>query len=144
LNLIPRHKVSQEIQKRAQKTGALFLVVSIIGCALFYFFPLTDFSFYPQCPTYALTNTYCPGCGTLRGINGTIHGNLTALFTYNIFAAIVTPFLLYHFLGAVVTALSGWQLPTVKMSGKEIMILAIAISLYWMLRNFIPFLAPHG
>lgn len=111
---------------------------------MFYLFPLTEYTFYPQCPTYALTKTHCPGCGTMRGVNGLLHGNVTALFTYNILALIALPFLIYHFFLLVWGAVTGYKLPTIAFNAKELILIAVVLILYWILRNFIPVLAPHG
>ncbi|MEW5722540.1 MAG: DUF2752 domain-containing protein, partial [Thermodesulfobacteriota bacterium] len=60
------------------------LVVSALGAAglagatwLYLVNPAVS-ALYPPCPFHALTGLYCPGCGTLRGLNQLLHGHLLA------------------------------------------------------------------
>lgn len=123
----------------------LFFTLSVgAGLLMFHFYPVGDYNFYPKCPSIALTGTHCPGCGTMRGISGLLHGNLSAIVTYNILAAVMLPFLLYNFMLLMWGALTGYRLPVLYFNAKELYLIAALITLYWIVRNFVPFLAPHG
>lgn len=142
--IIPGRKLIKEEQKNSIFLASILSTLLLAGLLIFIFFPLTEYDIYPKCPTYEFTKTHCPGCGTMRGINGVLNGNFKALITYNIFAAFALPFLLYHFCVLLWGAITGYRLPLPGFSGPELIGLAIFIVLYWILRNFIPFLAPHG
>ena len=47
----------------------------------------------PQCPFYALTGWYCPGCGTLRGLHFLLHGQLATAFRFNPLAILLLPYI---------------------------------------------------
>lgn len=38
---------------------------------------------YLPCPTYALSGTYCPGCGGLRSMHALLHGDLASSFGFH-------------------------------------------------------------
>ncbi len=75
----------------------LFNLCLLLGlaalCALTYFFnPSTD-KFFPPCPTNAVTDLYCPGCGTLRALHALTHGNIEEAISQNLMAVIFLPLL---------------------------------------------------
>jgi len=123
----------------------LFLLLSLsiaVMCFILILFPLDKYNFYPPCPWYYFTKTYCPGCGTMRGISGIIHGDLFSLFRYNFLAAISFPFLLYSYLSIGIKGFMGFQLPYLMTTKVEIYCLLGIIIIYALLRNYFPILAP--
>ena len=59
-----------------------FVGISVGGLVLLYFFPPSEYNFYPRCPFYLLTGWKCPGCGTLRALSAVLHGDLRAAWNY--------------------------------------------------------------
>lgn len=140
----PSRVVSVQERKKAIITVSVLAFFITTGLLMFYFFPLGQYDIYPQCPTYAWTNTHCPGCGTLRGVNGLVQGNPMAMVSYNIFGLFALPYLLYGFVIMCIIACTGKKPKTLAFNGKEIMVIFVLVTLYWILRNFIPILAPHA
>ena len=98
-----------------------------------------------QCPFYALTGLYCPGCGSGRAALALLHGRVGEAFGHNALAMLFLPpcayFLLREYLrfvfpglGLRPTALPAW-------AGWAS---AIPILAFWVLRNLpaFAFLAP--
>jgi len=57
----------------------VFLASSVI----LYFFPPSNYPFYPECVFHAWTGLDCPGCGSLRAAHDLLHGNLIGAFYLN-------------------------------------------------------------
>src|SRR3954468_1920237 len=52
-------------------------------------------AFYPQCPLYALTGVYCPGCGATRAVHALMNGHLGAAAHDNVLLLVALPLVLY-------------------------------------------------
>ena len=72
----------------------LFLVIIGIGVCLYIFKPVAG-GIYPPCPFYFLTGLYCPGCGTLRGLNSILHGDIVKALDLNPLMVLSIPFVIY-------------------------------------------------
>ncbi len=137
------YTIDNASRKRAAKT---FLLVNLAGAAailLLVFFPISKYHFYPVCPWYGLTHTYCPGCGTMRGIDHVLHGDLLGLFKANKIGIVFIPILLWEYIQRGVQGIAGYRLPELTLSKIELYILIILIVVYWVARNFVSFLAPY-
>lgn len=66
--------------------------------ALLFFFPPSQFSFYPRCLFHAVTGWDCPGCGSLRSAHQLLHGNFKMAFALNPLFVLGIP--LFAFLAA--------------------------------------------
>ena len=75
----------------------LFYILLGIGAiavlALLCFFDPSTSAIFPPCPTNALTNLHCPGCGTLRAMYALLHGDVKEALSQNILAVIFIPIL---------------------------------------------------
>ena len=142
MRLLRGFYISADTQKRSRRTLVLVHVPVIVIFLLFYFFPLDKNHFYPPCMWYYATKTYCPGCGSMRGINQMIHGNLLGLIQNNLMAALMVPYLFYQYIVLIVRSFFRYQLPTLFLSRIEILLLGASFVLYGIIRNFVPFLAP--
>lgn len=75
----------------------LFYILLCIGAiavlALLCFFDPSTSAIFPPCPTNALTNLHCPGCGTLRAMYALLHGDVKEALSQNILAVIFIPIL---------------------------------------------------
>ena len=66
------------------------------GTLLFRYSP-QEYSFYPRCPFYALTNHLCPGCGATRAVAELLHGHVLAALQFNAAVTLLLPLLLCYF-----------------------------------------------
>lgn len=137
------HVIDTASRKRVLRTFLLVNIGLAAGIFLLAFFPINKYHFYPVCPWYGLTHTYCPGCGTLRGIDHILHGDLLGLFKANKIGVIFIPILLWEYIQMGVQGIGGYRLPELTLSKIELYILVILIITYWIARNFVSFLAPY-
>lgn len=142
MNIIKGSKIFRGNSKKI-KYQLFALTIIIIGIyVVFKLFPLDKYHIYPPCPWHYITKTYCPGCGTMRGINSVVNGDIFGLFKYNILAALTIPFLIYSYINLLVKVLFKYRLPIIFLTKLEIYILLFCIIIYGILRNFVPILSP--
>jgi hypothetical protein len=102
---------------------------------------------FPVCPFYAITDLYCPGCGTLRCLHALLRTDLRSAIDYNVLTVVFAPMLVVARLSIGVAGITGRQLPLAwsapRWTGWAV---GVAFGLFWILRNlpFAPFtwLAP--
>lgn len=142
MNIQEGFHVSQDERRRAARMLIVVTLCVLIGSFVVIHYPTKDNTFYPRCPWFMLTHTYCPGCGTLRAIEAAIHGNFRSMFHNNILACLLSPILIYCY-GSLVSR-SFWrvQLPMVVPSKSTLLAFSGIILIYWLLRNLIPVLSP--
>ncbi len=115
-------------------SNALILAgLSALLIVLYLFDPSTE-AFFPPCPTNALTNLYCPGCGTLRALHALVHGNIAEAASQNILAVILLPLVPIMMLFPSI-----FRIPFISL------FILLAFVLFTVLRNIdkFSFLAPH-
>lgn len=134
--------IDQTQRRLSAKILLLTAFVFAFLFALLFFFPVNRYDFYPPCPWHKITGTYCPGCGTIRGLCSMIHGDFMGLARNNILAFLCLPFITYSYVGKIVETFWGYRLVNVRLSKIEIQIFVVIVILYWILRNFIDVLAP--
>lgn len=130
-------------QKDAQKKFLWVILVIISSFCLFHFFPLNQYAIYPPCPIYTITHTYCPGCGSLRAVNGLVRGDFVALLKYNpILVVVIIPFIYYFFFLGILASMK-ICIPIFKLSSYDMYGIVGVIILYWIMRNLFPILQPQ-
>lgn len=67
------------------------VVVLALTAAVLLRFPPTQYSFYPQCPVYALLHLQCPGCGTTRALAALLHGHFAEALRLNALTTLMLP-----------------------------------------------------
>jgi hypothetical protein len=77
------------------KKGIIWGICIAMILICLYFVKPTHGGFYPPCPFLYLTGYYCPGCGSLRGLNCLLHGRILAALDYNPLMVISIPLILY-------------------------------------------------
>ena len=91
---------------------------------------------FPTCPSRALFNIYCPGCGSQRAIHHLLHLNFKQAFFYNPLMIVLLPllivlviqFLLRHFFNIY------WRIG-LAYNNRFLWILFVTFALYFILRN---------
>lgn len=126
---------------------AIFLGVFVL-VFMFSYYPIggEGVNFYPPCIWFALTDTYCAGCGSMRGIQSMIQGNILGLLENNIFLFIALPFLFYSFIVVGFKAFKGYKPSTIFLKKNEIYFIVLLIIVFWIIRNMPAFkiLAPNS
>src|SRR5476651_2289426 len=67
------------------------LTSALLAAAMLFFFPPTQYGFYPPCPIHLLFGIDCPGCGTTRAIAALLHGHVAQALRLNAFATLLSP-----------------------------------------------------
>jgi len=125
-------KLSYTDNRMVVAAAALAIAAALV--VLYRYNPIGS-SIYPQCPLYATTGIYCPGCGSLRAIHQLAHGELLAALSFNPLMIISLPFLIYAFVSRAWQSFRGRSLPGVFLSRSWIMAIFWLIMAYWVLRN---------
>ena len=89
-------------------------------------------SIFPKCPFFALTNWYCPGCGSLRATHHLLNGRIIEALTFNPLYVAALPLLAYAF--AAGSRLPR-RTPSRPLPAIWIYLLLILILAYWVVRN---------
>lgn len=96
---------------------------------------------FPKCVFYSLFNLYCPSCGNTRSVISLLNGDILASLRYNIVIIIL---IVLSSLGYIeLAALSfGKRIQLLPRRLSFYMCLITFLVIYWIVRNFIPFLTP--
>jgi hypothetical protein len=97
---------------------------------------------YAPCPWRTLTGTWCPGCGSLRGLGAVLQGDLSVLPRSNAMAAVFLPFLAWWYASLLSRAVFGYRLPSVVPGPRWVLALGALIIVWGVVRNLVPALAP--
>ena len=140
--ILNKIQIDLEKQTSAKKNLIAVLFSGVSLFAVLYLFPIGEYHYFPPCPWYKLTETYCPGCGTIRGIQSVINGNIFGLLINNPLAVLALPFLGLSFLSLISQSFAAYKPPHLFLSKKEIWFILLIILIYWGLRNYWDLLAP--
>jgi hypothetical protein len=126
----------------------MMIAAAVIGTAILSWRDPTTPGFYPPCPFHRLTGLYCPGCGSTRATHALLHGHLGQALAYNLAMVAALPFLGYALVRHVRRVVLGLRRrDSRRLPPGLILMIAAALSLFWVLRNlpYPPFtlLAPH-
>jgi hypothetical protein len=127
------------------KSLALLAVVCIVAAGLYFLSPY-DSGVYAPCPFNALTDLYCPGCGTLRGLHELLHGRIGSAMGLNPLMVLSLPFIAYSFIKYIAAGMRERPERKIFIPSGFIWALLGIVVLFWILRNlpYYPFtlLAP--
>ncbi len=90
---------------------------------------------YPTCPFYAVTDLYCPGCGSLRALHALTRGDLGTALDRNMATVLALPFLALAWFAWLRRATTDrprrhWAAPA-----SWLWTLAVLVLGFWVLRN---------
>lgn len=138
-------KINEKRRNMSNKTFARKLTVLIpFIIVIFYLLSneiLSLMSFLPSCTFYSVFHIYCPSCGGTRSATALLQGDIFTALRFN----------LLPFIGIIIFTLAYIELATysygtrVKLlprSRSFYITLIVLLILYFIIRNFIPFLTP--
>lgn len=88
----------------------------------------------PECPFYALTNLFCPGCGSQRGLHALLHGRVITAFGYNPLMVISLVFFILE-AGIWILNKRGAQIRALSVRRNTPMVVLVITLMFWALRN---------
>lgn len=95
--------------------------------------------FFPKCMFFAATGLHCPGCGCQRGLHHLFNGRLRLALQCNAMVMIALPWLIWEAVRASLIFLEfpvpRFMMRRVRLSGRQAMSIAVAVTLFWILRN---------
>lgn len=77
--------------KAGRKLRMVMGATMAAAVAVLYYFPPTDYGFYPRCPIYSATHLLCPGCGGTRALYEMLHLNFRGALHYNALITVLIP-----------------------------------------------------
>ncbi|MDR1687071.1 MAG: DUF2752 domain-containing protein [Clostridiales bacterium] len=95
----------------------------------------------PRCRFYSAFGLYCPSCGSTRSFFALLKGNLAEALRYNVFFVYLCV-LIFAFYIENAAALLGKKLRIVPRKNSFLFISLAFFLLYFVLRNFFPYLTP--
>jgi hypothetical protein len=95
----------------------------------------------PDCIIYTNFDIYCPSCGNTRSVTALMRGDILSSLRYNIVPGILVFLLLLAYVELAANSF-GKQLRLVPRSLPFYLILILLLILYFIIRNFIPYLTP--
>lgn len=98
-------------------------------------------TFLPPCLIYSLFDTYCPACGNTRSVTALLHGDLLTSLRFNIIPFLI---IIIFVLAYIELATYGFR-RHIRLLPRKLSFYIVLIGLlilYFILRNFIPYLTP--
>lgn len=93
----------------------------------------------PKCVFYALTELYCPGCGSGRALYSILHGRILQALDYNPAFVLLLPLVIYLILQGYLKVVAGREvLPMIPLTLKQAQFYTLLTIIFWVARN-IPF-----
>lgn len=118
---------------------APFAVLAVLALAAW--FVLTHFTF-PTCPSVQYFHIYCPGCGSTRAVKALLSGNILLALRQNLSIPVLTVIAaLYQIEFALKIFGVRFRIPPLH-NLKFMVFLLVLWFAYFVLRNFIPAIAP--
>ncbi len=126
-------------KKLTAGVAAIFLPILTLLFFLYRDFFIISSKYFPECSFYRQTGYLCPACGNTRSVTALLHGDILNSLGYNI-----TPLLLLTFAAAfyieLVACAFGVKMLIIPRNYRFLTAVLTALPLYYLFRNFIPFL----
>ncbi|MDF2539784.1 MAG: hypothetical protein K0S76_2805 [Herbinix sp.] len=132
------HKINRKIIGRIITVAIPLFGVLLILLKNYAFIILRNL---PACPIYEYHHLYCPGCGNTRSVAALLNGDILKALRFNIVPFLLGVFVLIAYI-ELVTYSFGKHLRLVPRSNKFYITTSIILVLYYIFRNFIPYLTP--
>ena len=97
--------------------------------------------YFPSCYFYSLFHVYCPSCGNTRSVISLLHGDVLSSLRFNIVPLILFLLILLSYI-ELATYSFGKQVRLLPRKLSFYLILIACLILYWIFRNFVPYLTP--
>jgi hypothetical protein len=91
------------------------------------------------CPWYAVTGTYCPGCGGLRAVNDLTHGEVVSAASSNLLFVASLPFVGVAWVRSVAVRWRGAYRPLPPWTAPALGTLALVLIAVFMVVRNLPF-----
>jgi hypothetical protein len=130
-----QQRVRSVVSSEPVKWAALSCVCVAGAASLYFQDPSQSGGFLPPCPVYALTGTYCPGCGTARALHGLLHGDLIAALGYNPLLVVALPFIIAVLSSYALRWTRRRPLPSFVTSRAVGLVAIWVVGVYWVMRN---------
>lgn len=114
--------------------GVSLATAAVLGAALVLRDPHQQGSWL-VCPTYAATGLYCPGCGSLRGINDLLTGHPLAAIGSNALLLPALAWLGWWWLHEAGVTIAGRRIGPAPSSARFAVVLLVVIAVFTITRN---------
>jgi hypothetical protein len=95
----------------------------------------------PSCYFYRLFHIYCPSCGNTRSVISLLHGDVLSSLRFNIVPLILFLLIFLSYVELVTYSFKKQVRLLPRKLSFYLTLIAILI-LYWIFRNFVPYLTP--
>ncbi len=99
------------------------------------------YDIFPDCVIYSIFHLYCPSCGNTRSVTALLHGDILTSLRFNIVPILLLILSLLAYV-ELATYSFGKQVKLLPRSLAFYLILIFLLLLYFVLRNFSPYLTP--
>ncbi|MFZ4583919.1 MAG: DUF2752 domain-containing protein [Acidimicrobiia bacterium] len=108
---------------------------AIGGCVLAGVLDPERHQVFPQCPVYAATGWYCPGCGMTRALHHLVHGNIVTAARYNLLLLAAIPVIAYCLFVWFSDTYGRGRLPLIRWSNRTWYSIATVVIVWVVARN---------
>lgn len=133
----------RKIKSDTVRKKVIALIIPVLAALIYilkdFFITLGDFL--PPCVIHYVTGYYCPGCGNTRSVTALLHGDIIASLHNNVTPLVILILCLGFYIEYVFSAF-GKDVKILPRSKWVIIVFSILMISYFILRNFIPQIAP--
>lgn len=128
------------VMHKTAKLTALIVPFILLSAVFFRSYLIAITEYFPKCWFHEVTGWLCPACGNTRSVKALLKGDLIMSFKYNI-VPLLCCIIAAIFYIELLTICFGEHKAIFPRSCKFIIVLSLLLSLYFILRNFVPFLS---
>jgi hypothetical protein len=131
-------------RRRRMVAPVAALVGTVAGLAYLAAVDPNEPGHYPLCPTQAIFGVDCPGCGVMRGMHDLVTGDVRGALDHNLLLVVMVPLVIVLWVRWVRRA---WRGETEAVTRAQLqrrnsllLLSLVAILVFGVVRNFVPFL----